>query len=88
MASNIGSAVVTVLALTDAAPGISAGLVGVPALVALPGTAGATFNRVMLYSPAPSRTYTGFGPPPVGVGWSIATEGSIVAGSGGMVRPL
>jgi hypothetical protein len=83
-----GPAGVTALAVTNATPGLSNGKIGVPALVALPGTAGATFNRVRLYSPAPSRTFTGFGPRPVGVGWSIATEGSIVAGSGGMVRPL
>jgi hypothetical protein len=83
-----GPSGVTVLALTDAAPGLSNGLIGCPALVALPGTAGASFNRVRLYNTAPSRTFSGFGPRPVGEGWSIGADGSIVAEPGGLVLPL
>jgi hypothetical protein len=83
-----GPAGVTALALTDAASGLSNGLIGVPALVALPGTAGATFSRVRLYNPAPCRAFSGFGPRPIGVDWSVATVGSILADTGGMVLPL
>jgi hypothetical protein len=85
---QFGGSGVTVLALTDAAPGLSNTLQGVPALVALPGTAGASFIRVQLYNPAPARTFSGFGPRPIGVGWSIGSSGSIVADPGGLVLPL
>jgi hypothetical protein len=89
-----GPAGVTVLAVQDAAPGLSNDLQGCPALVALPGTAGGTFSRVRLYNEAPSRTFSGFGPRPIGVGWSIGAGGSIVADPAspgtpaGLVLPL
>jgi hypothetical protein len=85
---TVGGAGVTVLALTDAAPGLSNGLIGCPALVALPGTAGASFVRVQLHNPAPSRTFSGFGQRPIGVGWSIGSGGAIVADPGVLVFPI
>jgi hypothetical protein len=89
-----GPSGVTVLAVTDAPPGLSNGLIGVPALVALPGTAGATFSRVRLYNDAPSRSLSGFGPRMIGEDWSIGTGGAITANPAspgypaGMVLPV
>jgi hypothetical protein len=81
-----GPSGVTVLAETDG--GLSNNLQGVPSLVALPGTAGTSFSRVRLYNTAPSRTFSGFGPRPIGAGWSVGVDGAIVAEPGGLVLPL
>jgi hypothetical protein len=73
---------------------ISNGLLGVPALVALPGTAGVSVSRVRLYNTAPARTFSGFGPRPLGEGWFIGLDGSITAipatsgTQAGLVLPL
>jgi hypothetical protein len=81
-----GQSGVTVLALTDG--GLPNNLQGGPTLVALPGTAGASSSRVRLYNTAPSRTLSGFGPRPIGEGWSIGLGWAIVAEPSGLVLPL
>jgi hypothetical protein len=86
-----GPSGVAVLTVQDAAPGLPNNLQGCPALVALPGTAGATFSRVRLYMLSGFGRY---GPRPIAQGWYVANDGTITpypatAGTpAGLVLPL